>query len=281
MAIRVLVTGATGTVGSEVVRQLSATDAEIRIAARRPTSDNSRAEAVALDLDRPETFGPALDGVDKLFLLPPNLSNGEEINRFVDAAKQAGVRHIVKLSSLGIDREPQYTFGKLHKAMEQYIEASGVPYTFLRPNFFMQNYLTMPTIKEQGAIFHSLGDARTSHIDVRDIAAVAVAALTGSEHEGKRYELTGPEALSEYDVAAILSKITGRTINYVVVPEEAVRQSLQDAGTPDALVAGLMDLFAFQKAGHAAFVTSDVENVLGRKPISFEQFARDHVEAFK
>jgi predicted outer membrane repeat protein len=199
----------------------------------------------------------------------------------VETAREAGIRHIVKLSVFHADRE-DYIFGRWHRAVEKAIEASRVPYTFVRPTGFMQNYATY-----QGAAiraenrFYQPTEHKTSHVDVRDIAAVAVRALTSSGHEGKAYELTGPEALTHAEVAAKLSAATGRKIEAVIVPPAAMRPAMLAQGMPEFYVEALLDLERVYGAGAGAEITGDVERVLGRKPHTFDEYLRDHIQAFQ
>ena len=282
----ILITGSTGTVGSEVVKQLAAAGARIR-AAVQATSNTDRikqagAEPFVMNFADAESVGAALEGVEKVFLITPVVPDVAEITAgFMAAAKAAGVNHLVKLSVLGVDSEAEFLFGRQHRQAERDIVDSGIAFTFLRPNFFMQNFLGQASIKSQGAFYDSSGDARASHVDVRDIAATAVAALTESGHEGKVYDITGPRALSNFDVADILSSVTGRKITYVPVSDDDARQSMKAAGMPEWLVEALIELIQIKRAGHSETVSSDIEPIIGRPLISFEQFAQDYVEAFR
>ena len=224
----------------------------------------------------------ALEGVDKAFLITPVIPDQSEVTAgFVAAAKAAGLKHIVKLSVLGVDSDADFLFGKQHRQSERDIVDSEIAFTFLRANFFMQNFLGQTSIKAQGAFYDSSGDAKASHVDVRDIAAIAVAALTESGHEGKIYDVTGPEALSNFEIADILTSVTGKKITYVPVSDDDARQSMKAAGMPEWLIEALIELIQNKRAGYAQAISTEVEPLLGRKPIAFEQFARDHVEAFK
>ncbi|HEV2731390.1 MAG TPA: NmrA family NAD(P)-binding protein, partial [Terriglobales bacterium] len=160
---------------------------------------------------------------------------------------------------------------------------TGVPYTFLRPNGFMQNMVNYnaPTINTQNAFYGSEGDGRVSHIDLRDVAAVAVKALTEDGHVGKAYTLTGPEALTNTEIAQILSDDLGREIRYVNLPPAQLKEALLAAGVPEWNADALLDLQRLYREGKAATVTRDVEQILGRKPISFAQFSRDYKHAFE
>jgi uncharacterized protein YbjT (DUF2867 family) len=286
MANPILITGSTGTVGSEVVKQLAATGATIR-AAVQATSNTERikqagAEPFVMDFADPESMREALEGVDKAFLITPVIPDQAEATAsFVAAAKAAGLKHIVKLSVLGVDSDADFLFGKQHRQSERDIVDSEIAFTFLRSNFFMQNFLGQDSIKAQGAFYDSSGDAKASHVDVRDIATIAVAALAQSGHEGKIYDITGPAALSNFEIADLLSSVTGKKITYVPVSDDDSRQAMKAAGMPEWLIEALIELIQIKRAGYSQAISSDVEPLLGRKPIAFEQFARDHVEAFK
>jgi uncharacterized protein YbjT (DUF2867 family) len=281
----ILVTGATGTVGPDVAKLLSKKGAAVRAGVRdqakaRPQFDDDIALAT-FDFENEGSFSGALDGVAKVFLLPPFLRNQMELtNAFVDAAKRAGVRHIVKLSAIGVNDRTQSTVGKAHAANEQHIRESGLAFTFLRPNSFMQNFITYFPPRN-GAIYLPWGNGKASFVDTRDIAAVAAEALTSDGHEGKTYTLTGPAALGIAEVAQILSEAVAREFKYVDVPEDAARDGMLQAGVPKWQVEALMELHAINKQNRWAAVTSDIEKVTGKPATTFAQFARDHADRFR
>jgi uncharacterized protein YbjT (DUF2867 family) len=285
MSKPVLVTGATGKIGRDVARQLSGNGVSVRAGVR----DQARARKqfgadialVPFDFESEKTFSEALESVEQVFLLPPLLRNQLEVmNTFVDVAKRAGVRHIVKLSAIGIDDKAQPTAIKGHAANEQYIRDSGLEFTFLRPNSFMQNFITYFPPRS-GAIYLPWGNGTASFVDTRDIASVAAKALASDGHEGKIYTLTGPATLGIADVALILSEVTGREFKYVDVPEAAARDGMLQAGIPPWQVELVMELHAVNKQNRWSAVTSDVEKVTGTPPTDFAQFARDHADKFR
>ncbi len=293
----ILVTGATGTVGSEVVKQLASSDQRgqsvIRAAihsqnkADKFKSDNKTVEIVNFDYNKPDTIADALDHIDTLFLvtLPtPNMANIS--SSLVKEAKKNGVKYIVKLSVMKADAEPGFTVGRLHRQEEKIIEESGIPYTFLRPTSFMQSFVNFysQTIKTQNAFYLHAGDVKFSFVDVRDIAAVAVKLLTknGSQHKNKAYGLTGQEALSYTQAAEILSKETGKKISYIDIPEEDARKGLKQIGFEDWLIDAVIEGFNyFITGGYGSQRTTVVEQVTGRRPILFAQFAKDYADSFK
>src|SRR5919109_2193432 len=237
----ILVTGATSTVGSEVVKQLSAKGEIIRAAAHSADDHTFRnlggVQVVQLDYNNPGTLATAFKGVEKLFLLtPPQSTTVDFTSYLMREAKKAGIKYIVKQSVMGADAEPGITpiSIRLHRQAEKIIEESNIPFTFLRANFFMQNFANFygNSIKIQGAFYAPAGDARISLVDVRDIAAIAVNALTSTngKHEGKAYNITGGEALSHGQAAEILSKQLGKKVNYVNVSDEDAHKGMKDMG---------------------------------------------------
>jgi uncharacterized protein YbjT (DUF2867 family) len=288
MSETIFVTGATGNIGSNVVKELLAQGLKIRVDVRsRDKADifvKQGIDTVAMDFNDPQSIESGLKGIEKVFSMSPLVPNMVQMGlNFVQAAKEAGVKHIVRLSGMGADAPQPITVGKWHREVEKAIEDSGIDYTFLRPNSFMQNYINYAahTIKAQNAFYFPQGDGKMSYVDARDVAAVAATALTKEGYLRKAYTITGPEAVSNYDIANILSNVTGRTINYVDAPEEAARQGMKQAGMPDILINALMELYAVNKAGYTAEVTDAVEKVTGRKATSFSRFANDFVTAFK
>jgi uncharacterized protein YbjT (DUF2867 family) len=234
----ILVTGATGTVGSEVVKRLSAQG----IKARAVTRDLRKAEANSLphvefvqgDFDDAESMRPACSGVERAFLLTNSTERAERQQiAFVRVAQQSGVRHIVKLSQLHADPSSPQRFLRYHGAVEAAIQAAGLTFTFLRPNLYMQGLLNFrQSIQQKNAFFAPVADARISAVDIRDLADVAVASLTKSEHDNKIYSLTGPDVLTFTEMAQKLSRAVGRTITFVDVPPESMRAALADLGFP-------------------------------------------------
>jgi uncharacterized protein YbjT (DUF2867 family) len=288
----ILVTGATGTLGSEVVKQLSSVTPAVNIkagvhSAQNIKKDGDRVEVVLIDYNKPETLKEALNQVDKLFLLTPDVPNAHELaSNLVIEAKKAGIRHIVKQSVMGADLEADVGTFRLHRQAEEIIEQSGIPFTFLRPNEFMQNFINFHShfIKNNNAFYLPLEDAKVSLVDVRDIAAVAVKSLTedrSDKHNNKTYLITGPEALSYYQAAEILSSATDKKISYVNISEEEARGAMKEMGMSDWLINTISELHDYFRKGNASQVSSAVEEVTGKKPISFSQFAKDYAEAFR
>jgi uncharacterized protein YbjT (DUF2867 family) len=284
MSKPVLVTGATGTIGRDIAKRLSEGGVSVRAGVRDQAKAKKELPDIALvpfDFENEKMFSAALEGVEKVFLLPPLLPNQLELmNRFVDAAKRAGVGHIVKLSAIGIDDETEPTAIKWHGASERHIRESGVAFTFLRPNSFMQNFITYFPPRN-GAIYLPWGNGTASFVDTRDIANVAAKALTSDGHGGRIYTLTGPATLGIAEVALILSEVAGREFKYVDVPEAAARDGMLQAGVPPWQVELVMELHAVNKQNRWSAVTSDIEKVTGTPPTDFAQFARDHADKLR
>ena len=282
----VLITGATGNIGVELVKILSRTRQSVRAFVR----DRARAQAITVpgielvqgDFTKPETFRPALEGVDRLFLLIPSSSEVEQQQRnFVDAAKRGKVEHLVKLSQFAANEHAPGRFQRYHGAVEKHILTSGIPYTFLRPNLFMQGLLNFrSTISSQGAFYAPAGDARVSIVDVRDIASIAAKALTESGHEGKTYEITGPEALTHKEMAEQLSKAVGKQIRHVDLPPAAMREALLGFGMPAWQADGLIEDYDHYRRGEASAVATTVRDLTGKEASSFFQFAKDYANSF-
>jgi uncharacterized protein YbjT (DUF2867 family) len=283
-----LVTGATGLNGAELVRLLSARGVPVRALTRSAGRAAELAslplvEVVEGDLARPETLAEPLRGVDRAMLISSSDPAMLDVqSNFVAAAARAGVRHVVKLSGIMPDLDSPFRFARMHGEIERRLEASGMAFTHLRPGEFMQAYFRqVPSIVARGAFSLPMNGARIASIDVRDIAEVAAAVLTGEGHEGKTYPLTGPEALSMAEVAGKLSAVTGRPIKYLgVSPEEATRANLE-RGVPPFLAEGLAELFAERRIGKEAQVWPTVQAILGRRPTSFDEFAARNAAIFR
>jgi uncharacterized protein YbjT (DUF2867 family) len=280
---KVLVTGATGNTGSILVPALRSAGVEVRAFVRnaskaRPLKDVG-AEIVVGDLDQPETIAPAVQGVDKIYLLTWNgPTQAQQAQNVIEAARRAGNPHIVRHSMWGSERSRIVQQGN---QVEEMLRSSGLPWTMLRPTFFMQNtILAAQTIASDGAIYWDMGDGRLGMIDIRDIVDVAVAVLTGSGHEGKGYRLTGPRAISFHDVAATFSRVLGKDVKYVNVPSEAVLESMVGMGFPEWIAKGYLELDEGFSEGFANSTTDAVKTLTGHPARSFEQFVRDFAQVF-
>lgn len=282
----ILVIGATGTNGREVVDRLLAAGRRVRALVRGSGGAGDQAkdgvEVVAGDLGDRASLARALDGVERAFFLGPVHPRFEEwFANFLQAAKDAGRVHVVKFSGMGAGADAPSEIMRMHGRTDAALVAAGLPYTILRPNSFYQNMLwSAATIRDQGAFYLPLGDARLSFVDVRDNAEVAVAALTGTALEGQTIEITGPESLSLHDVAATLSAALGRTIRYVPISLDDAYDGMLRAGMPDWNARELRSLYGAFAAGGFERTTDAVGRVVGRPPIPFDRFAREHAAAF-
>jgi uncharacterized protein YbjT (DUF2867 family) len=281
-----LITGATGNNGQELVRQLTAVGQRVRAFVRKPgdaASFKGPAIEVALgDFDQPATLDAAMQGVEKALLLTPVAERSVLWQRaFIETARRARVKHVVKFSGMGADSHTGPELLRLHGETDDLLRNSGVPFTILRPNSFHQNILSSAdTIRTQGVFYWPLKHAAQSTVDIRDISAVAAQVFTRSGHEGKTYVITGPEALTCDQAAAKLSSVLGRKIQYVDIPLQAAADGMRKSGMPEWNVRAVTELLEYFASGAAATVTDTIPRLLGRAAISFEQFAHDNRGAF-
>ncbi|CAN5908970.1 SDR family oxidoreductase [soil metagenome] len=281
---RILITGATGNVGLETLRCLSrlalpATELYAGVpdvAKAREQVQLPGVQVVPLDFARPETVRQALRPIDKVFLLrPPQLADVPKyFQPFVAEAKAAGVRHLVFLSLQGVEHNTITP----HYKIEQLVLQSGLPYTFLRPSFFMQNLSTThrEEIRERNEIFVPAGDGRTNFVDVRDLGEVAALVLQGEAHINKAYELTCSRAYSYAEIAGILSQVLHREIHYRNPSVFSFFWRKWREGHPAGFVVVMVALYSVARFGKAAGYSPELEQLLGRPPLTFEQFAEDH-----
>ncbi len=282
----ILLTGGTGTAGSEISKALERMEVHhrslVRDRAKAAASAGEYVELVEADLSRPETLAAALDGVEKALLLTAASPEAPQQERdFIREAKRAGVRYVVKFSAYGASLNAPHFFGRQHGQGERELEDSGLAFTMLRPNGFFQNFLGSAASIQSRSAFHApAGGMKYSAVDVRDIAAVAAHVLTEPGHQWQRYTITGPEALSHTEIAERFSQVLGRTIRYLDVPEDAAQDWLLAAGMPAWTAEKLVDLYRYYRSGAAAEVTNHVERVGRKAPIAFQQFVRDRAAAF-
>ncbi len=282
---RILVTGAPGNVGTEVVKELQVLQADFRVGARNVAKAHAQlgadVDVIAFDFLKPETFPAAFADAQSLFLVrPPALSNVErDIAPAVRAAVAAGVSHVVFLSLQGVENNRVTP----HYKIEQLILELSVPYTFLRAGFFMQNLSTthQAEIRDHDQILVPAGQAQTSFIDVRDIAAVAATVLTQPGHTHKTYTLTGAHALTYNEIASMMTAVLGRKITYINPSILRFIRYQKAQGNTWGYVLVLTALYTITRFGNAKEVTPDVAQLLGRSPISFEQFVRDFAGAWQ
>jgi uncharacterized protein YbjT (DUF2867 family) len=282
----IVVTGATGHIGSELVRLLSSNAVSVRAVTRDPHRAQSLpgVDWVKGDLGEVRSLPGLFRGADRMFLLTPNSENmrGLQVGA-IQAARDAGVAHVVKGSALGASDHSRSPIGRAHYETESALQESGMAWTILRPHVFMQNFLDIaPTIARDQKIRAASGEGKIPFIDARDIAAVAALTLTSAGHEGKKYVLTGPEALNYREVAKILGDAIGRRVDYVAESPEGARERLVRAGAPSWSIESMLALAAYQRAGGpTATVSPAVKELLGRPARSFSEFVRDYASAFR
>ena len=271
-----LVIGASGTVGSNIVKDLVAQGHQVRATTSRKDNTGKRGavETVLLNLATGEGIAAALKGVDGAYLLaPPGYADQQKLlSPIVAEAKRQKTGKVVLMTAMGANAADTP-----FRRVEQELEASGLRYNIVRPNWFMQNFQTfwVHGINGEGKISLPAGNAKTSFIDARDIAAVAVRLLTTDDQDNKAFDITGPESLTHAEVAAILSKETGRQIGYQDIDPDVLRKGLLAGGVPADYTEFLLVILDFLKQGYAERTTNEVKNLLGREPIGFARYAKD------
>jgi len=285
---KVLITGATGKVGGALLDNLGKTD----IGLRALTRDESKAqalrergvEAVLGDFLKPETLGPALEGVSTVFLLTPiHPQQAPQATNVIEAAKGSGKDpRIVRLSVHQASHEGPTRISRQHAEIEDELVSSGLPYTLLRPQSFMQNTLmAAPTVAAEGGIYQPMKEGRLGMIDARDIGEVVAKLLTEGGHEGKTYTLTGPAAISFYDVAEALSEVLGKKVDYVSIPPERAKEAMLGRGIPEWVADTLNEYAKAHSEGYSDWTTDDFEWLTGRPATSYREFAGDFERVFR
>lgn len=283
----ILVTGATGTVGTSVVEELASGDTQFRAMVRDLDRGKkilgSKVKLARANLVDPSSLAAAMDGISTLFLLtPPDARTLTHNKNIVEAAKEAGVKHVVKLSAIGASAESPLQLGRWHAAVEREVEESGMEYTFLQAGSFMQNFFQdVQSIRERSALYSNRGDGKIAMIDTRDIAEIAAKILTEPRsHSKKTYVLTGREAISDIEVAEELSRVLGRPIECVPISPIKARETMERMGLPDWLTSDLLLLGEFAREGHMAEVSPHAKKLLRRQPRTFATFAKDYKARF-
>ena len=284
----VLVTGATGSVSSALRAELRARPGiHIRALVRDPVKADALKrdghDVVVADLEEPDTLAEAFDGVDVLFLLTPASALEPSMgSNAVAAARSAGVRHVIRNSAIKAGHDAPNRNGRLHAQVEDALKTSGIPWTILRPHYYMQNLLSSAqSVASEGALYMNMGTSRVGMIDARDVGVFAAKVMEDLDrHAGKTYTPTGPEAVTMADAAATLTKVLGKPVSYVGLPQDAARQAMLGFGLPRWFVGNVVDYGTIYSEGWGDFVTSDFKDVTGHDARSFEQFARDFAPAF-
>lgn len=278
MSNTVLVLGATGQAGKELVKLLAGKNVQVKAATRTPEKFQSPAPNVSpvrLVQEDASTFAPALAGVDRVFLsaLPLDAEAATKLFPFVDEAKKAGVKKIVFLSAMGVENHDSAPL----RQIELYLQKSGIPYGILRANFFMENFTEGPfsgTVKASNQIILAAGDAASSMISTADIAAVAVELLLNDHLPNRELTLTGPDAIDHHQVADIITKHSGRKVTYLPISEADLLSGMKAQGAPDSVAQYLATLLAAMRSGASAATTTAVKDITGREPVSFEEFSK-------
>jgi uncharacterized protein YbjT (DUF2867 family) len=281
----ILVTGATGTVGRELVAELVHRGAKVRALSRDPAAAGfpQGVETVTADLGDPGTLGLALAGIERVFMLATGPARLDHETHLVAAAKRAGVARLVKLSALTAeDSTADDIITRWHRAAEQAVTGSGLAWTILRPGAFMSNTLPWAgMIRHQGQVFAPFPGVRTAVIDPADVAACAAAVLLEDGHEGQTYPLSGPELISARGQAATLGEVLGREIGITEIPAEAARQRMIQAGTPSQIADAVLATLAGAGTGPGALVQPAVRQLTGRPSRPFRDWAMHHIAAFR
>jgi uncharacterized protein YbjT (DUF2867 family) len=282
----ILITGASGTVGRAVLTEVARSGMKHRAMYRSKqdaASVPAGTEAVIADFKDKASLAAALRGAKSVYLVcspVPDLVQLE--GNAIEASEAAGVKRIVLNSALGAGDYGK-SFPSWHRKVEDKLKATKMAHCILRPNSFMQNVLTYyaPSIRAQGAFYGSMGNARTSYLDVRDIAVVAAKALRGGDHDGKTYELNGPEALTCAEVAEKISQRAGIAARYVDIPVEAQRKAMLDQGMPEWQVTALLELQAYYTGGQGGTLDRVLQALLGQPPITMDQFLAEFAGEFR
>ena len=279
---RILVSSATGTIGTPLVQRLRELGATFTTMSSKPSARSPQAHVVG-DFDDRGSLERAFAGIDTLFLLLPLVPNKLALaDNAIAAARAAGVMHIVRSSGAGADASSPVSLARLQGSIDAKIAASGIAHTLLRPSGFMQNWVTFSAGQvKAGTVYAPHGSGAQSVIDVRDIADVAAAILMHpAAHAGKAYTLTGAHALTDAQMLATISAATGREVTYVDVPESAAHQAMLDMGMPEIMIDWFMSLNNVIKQGWAAGITDDVQQLSGHAPRRFDDFVRENVAAW-
>ncbi|MGB4066436.1 MAG: SDR family oxidoreductase [Nitrospira sp.] len=286
MTKTILITGATGNISSGIITQLKGSEHRLQALVRNPEkAQDLKRQGVELrvgDLEKPWTLGSAFAGVDTVWILaPPGPRAPEQCSNALWAARQAGARHVVRLSAIGASHTAPTINSRLHALSDAELAASGIPFTILKPHYFMQNLLmAAQSIAQQGAMYFALADGKMGLIDSRDISEFAAHVLTNAGHEGKTYTLTGPASVSMHQIAAAISEAIGKTVTYVPVTAEAERQTILQMGIDEWMANLLGDYSAAYSLNWGDLVTDDFQRVTGKSPRSIAQFAKDFAGAF-
>ena len=282
----ILITGASGSVGKAVLQEAVRRESKVR-AMYRSKEEAAKApsgcEAMLADYADKQSLLKILNGVDSVYVVCSPIPQLVELeSTMLDACKEAGVKHVVLNSAMGAG-DLEKSFPSWHRKVEDKLKGSGLSYTILRPNGFLQNIVAFnaPSIREQGAFYAAMGNAKVSYLDVGDIAVVAVKVLHGGVHAGKTYELNGPEAISNQELARRISKVVGRPVNFVDIPESAQREAMLGMGMPEWQVTALLELQEYYKQGGGAKIDGLLKALLEREPVTLDQYLAANAKEFR
>ena len=282
----ILITGATGNISSGIITRLKGSEHRLQALVRNPEkAEELKRQGVELrvgDLEKPWTLDTAFAGADIVWILAsPGPRAPEQCSNALWAARQAGAKHVVRLSAFGASHTAPTVNSRLHALSDAELAASGIPFTILKPHYFMQNLLmAAQSIAQQGAMYFALADGKMGLIDSRDISEFAAHVLTSAGHEGKTYTLTGPASISMHQIAAAIGEAIGKPVKYVPVTPEAERQAILQMGMDEWMVNLLSDYSAAYSTNWGDQVTDDFQRVTGKSPRSITQFAQDFAAAF-
>jgi len=282
----ILITGASGSVGKVVLQETLPRQSKVR-AMYRSKEEAAKApagcEAILADYTDKQSLRRALEGVTSVYVVCSPIPQLVELeSNMVEACKEAGVKHVVLNSAMGAG-DCGKSFPSWHRKVEDKLKSTGLSFTILRPNGFLQNIVAFnaPSIRTEGAFYAAMGDAKVSYLDVADIAVAAVKALGGGAHAGKTYELNGPEAISNQELAKRISKVAGRTVSFLDVPENAQRDALLGLGMPDWQVTALLELQQYYKQGGGGKTDGLLKTLIEREPITLDQYLTANAHEFR
>lgn len=283
---KILVTGATGNIAGIALQHLASSGADIRALVHTESKaeplQEMGVEVVIGDLGKPDTLDAAFTGVDKVLLITPVSLNAVELGKnAIDAAAKGGNPHVILISANAPEPVLDTEVGRQCRVTETYLVNSGLPWTVIRPTFYMQNtLLAAQTVASDGVVYMPFADGKLGMIDVRDVGAATAKVLTSDGHEGKTYTLTGPVSISLHDVGAALSAVLGKDVTYVSVPREAAKEAMMAAGMPDWMADMYNEMMSNFSRNGANFATNAVEELTGHPATSYQQFAQDFAGAF-
>lgn len=273
--MKTLVTGANGNLGKEIVRQLvQKTAVQAGVRNLETAIKNEKATYVVFDYDKPETYTAAVENVNQVLLIVPPLDASalKRLTPFIDFLKENGIKRVALLSALGVNHDETAPL----RTVELKLINDGFDYTIIRPNFFMENYSTgiaAESVKNDGVIVASAGEGKTSFVSTLDIAAVFTTVLTEKGHSNKEYDLTGSEALTHSEIATILSNALDKPVNYISVSHEELKAGAMEHQMPESAADYLVNLYKAVEGGFLESTTSDIQEVTGKAPITFKEFA--------